>query len=80
MKNRIEDRFAILCGIDTLALENTLMGADGLGCAFPTETVAINNLVNAGRIKEAIEIYRCFLPLLELDINPKLVQNLKYVC
>ena len=47
---------------------------------FPAETIAINNLVNAGRIQEAIEIYRWFLPLLELDISTKLVQNLKYVC
>ena len=77
MKNRFGDRFAILCGVDTLALESTLMGADGLVCAFSTETVAINNLVNAGRIQEAIEIYRWFLTLLDLDINPKLVQNIK---
>ena len=77
MKNRFGDRFAIFCGVDTLALESTLMGADGLVCAFPTETVAINNLVNAGRIQEAIEIYRWFLPLLELDISTKLVQNIK---
>ena len=46
-------------------------------CAFPRETVAIYELQNAGRIKEAIEIYRWFLHLLELDINPKLVQNIK---
>lgn len=44
---------------------------------FPTETVAIYRLQKAGRIAEAIEIYRWFLPLLELDINPKLVQNIK---
>jgi 4-hydroxy-tetrahydrodipicolinate synthase len=57
------------------------MGADGwiagLVCAFPAETVAIYELQKAGRIQEAIEIYRWFLPLLELDINPKLVQNIK---
>ena len=46
-------------------------------CAFPKETVAIYELQKAGRIQEAIEIYRWFLPLLELDINPKLVQNIK---
>ena len=63
-----------------IGLESTLMGADGLVCAFPTETVAINNLANAGGIQDAIEIYRWFLPLLELDISTKLEQNLKYVC
>lgn len=81
MRNRFGDRYKILCGVDTLALESMVMGADGwvagLVCAFPAETVAIYRLQKAGRIKEAIEIYRWFLPLLELDINPKLVQNIK---
>ena len=81
MRNRFGDRFKILSGVDTLALESMLMGADGwvagLVCAFPAETVAIYRLQKAGRIKEAVEIYRWFLPLLELDINPKLVQNIK---
>jgi len=81
MKTRFGSRFAILSGVDTLALESTLMGADGwvagLVCAFPAETVAIFKLAKAGRIQEAIEIYRWFLPLLELDINSKLVQNIK---
>ena len=81
MKTRFGDRFAILSGVDTLALESLLMGADGwvsgLVCAFPAETVAIYKLAKAGRVQEAIEIYRWFLPLLELDINTKLVQNIK---
>jgi 4-hydroxy-tetrahydrodipicolinate synthase len=45
--------------------------------AFPAETVAIYKLVKAGRIQEAIAIYRWFMPLLELDIHPKLVQYIK---
>ncbi|WP_234859399.1 dihydrodipicolinate synthase family protein [Aquimarina aquimarini] len=81
IKNRFADRLKILCGVDTLALESLLMGAHGwvagLVDAFPKETVAIYELQKAGRIKEALEIYRWFLPLLELDINPKLVQNIK---
>lgn len=79
--NRFGHRLKILCGVDTLALESLLMGADGwvagLVDAFPAETVAIYRLAKAGRIQEAIAIYRWFLPLLELDINPKLVQNIK---
>jgi dihydrodipicolinate synthase/N-acetylneuraminate lyase len=58
-----------------------LMGADGwvggLVDAFPEETVAIYKLAKAGRIEEALTIYRWFLPLLELDINAQLVQNIK---
>ena len=81
IKNRFGDRLKIMTGVDTVALESLLMGADGwvagLVCAFPKETVAIYELQKAGRIQEAIEIYRWFLPLLELDINPKLVQNIK---
>lgn len=81
MKNRFGDRIKILSGVDTLALESLFMGADGwvagLVCAFPAETVAIYELAKAGRSQEALEIYRWFLPLLELDINSKLVQNIK---
>lgn len=81
MKNRFGDRFSILSGVDTLALESIFMGANGwvagLVCAFPAETVAIYRLHKAGRYEEALKIYRWFLPLLELDINPKLVQNIK---
>jgi dihydrodipicolinate synthase/N-acetylneuraminate lyase len=81
IRNSFGDRLKILCGVDTLALESLLMGADGwvagLVCAFPRETVAIYALSKAGKIEEAREIYRWFLPLLELDINPQLVQNIK---
>jgi 1-pyrroline-4-hydroxy-2-carboxylate deaminase len=81
MKNLFGDRFKILCGVDTLAMEELVMGADGwvagLVCAFPNETVAIYNLVKQGEIEKAAAIYRWFMPLLELDIHPKLVQYIK---
>jgi len=81
IKNKFGNRLKILTGVDTIALESLIMGADGwvagLVCAFPRETVAIYELQKAGEIKEAIAINRWFMPLLELDINPKLVQNIK---
>ena len=81
IKNRFGDRLAIMTGVDTLALESLVLGADGwvagLVDAFPAETVAIYELQKAGRIKEALDIYRWFMPLLELDISPKLVQYIK---
>lgn len=81
MINRFGSRLKILSGVDTLALESLVLGSDGwvagLCDAFPRETVAIYKLVKAGRIQEAVQIYRWFLPLLELDINAHLVQNIK---
>ena len=81
MLNRFGDRFKILTGVDTIALESLMLGAHGwvagLVDAFPRETVAIYRLAKAGRFGEAAEIYRWFLPVLELDIHPKLVQYIK---
>ena len=81
MINRHGERFKILCGVDTIAMEALIMGAHGwvagLVCAFPQETVDIYELVQEGRIEEALEIHRWFMPLLELDLHPKLVQYVK---
>lgn len=81
IKARFGNRLKVLTGVDTLGMESILMGADGwvagLVCAFPAETCAVYELSKAGRIDEALEIYRWFLPVLELDINPQLVQNIK---
>lgn len=81
LKNRFGDRLSVLCGVDTLAMESFVLGADGwvagLVCAFPAETVHLFHLCKNGRYDEARAIYRWFLPLLELDIHPKLVQYIK---
>lgn len=81
MINRFGNRFKILGGVDTISLETQLMGATGsvagLVDAFPRETVAIYRLAKAGRVDEALAIYRWFMPLLELDIHPRLVQYIK---
>lgn len=81
MINAFGDRFSIMSGVDTLAMDCMVMGAQGwvagLVCAFPKETVAIYNLVKMGKIQEAAEINRWFMPLLELDTFSKLVQYIK---
>lgn len=81
IKNRFGNRIKILCGVDTLAMESLVMGADGwvagLVCAFPRETLALYQLILSRNVEEAITLYRWFLPLLELDIHPKLVQYIK---
>jgi 4-hydroxy-tetrahydrodipicolinate synthase len=57
------------------------MGADGwvagLVCAFPAETCAVYAMSQVGELEEARKLYRWFMPLLELDISPQLVQNIK---
>ena len=79
----VGDRYQLLTGVDDLALESLILGCTGwiagLVVAFPRETVAIYKLVEQGRINEALEIYRWFLPLLHQDIGPKFVQNIKQV-
>lgn len=81
LKNKFNNRFKILCGVDTLAFEELVLGADGwiggLVDAFPNETVAVYQLLKAGKYHEALKIYRWFLPLLELDIHPKFAQYIK---
>ena len=79
----VGDRYQLLTGVDDLALESLVLGCSGwiagLVNAFPHETVAIYRLAAAGRIGEALEIYRWFLPLLHMDIGPRFVQNIKLV-
>ena len=73
----------MLTGVDNLAFEALTAGAvgwvAGLVVAFPHETVAIYRLIKAGRYAEALEIYRWFRPLLDLDVSSYLVQNIKLV-
>lgn len=79
--NLLGDRYKILTGVDNLGLEALLMGADGwvsgVSIAFPEENQRIYDLVQAGRITEAREIYRWLRPLLDLDVSTFLVQQIK---
>jgi len=81
MINLLGDRFAIVCGVDDLFLENALFGAtgwvSGLANSFPREAVQLFKLAKSGRTAEALELYRWFMPLLHLDVATKLVQYIK---
>ena len=83
LHNAVGDRYAIFTGVDDLAMESLMLGAvgwvAGLVCAFPKETVAIYELMRAGRIAEAREVYRWFMLLLHLDVSQRFVQNIKLV-
>jgi 4-hydroxy-tetrahydrodipicolinate synthase len=75
------DRFTLFAGVDDIALESLMLGAQGwvsgLTNAFPRESVALYALARAGRYQEALELYRWFMPLLHLDTIPTLVQCIK---
>ncbi|MDR4891946.1 MULTISPECIES: dihydrodipicolinate synthase family protein [unclassified Chryseobacterium] len=81
MINRFGKRIKILGGVDTICLETLMLGADGLVAglvdAFPNETMAMYNYAKAHEYDKAVAIYRWFMPLLELDIHPKLIQYIK---
>ncbi|RTR34128.1 4-hydroxy-tetrahydrodipicolinate synthase [Shewanella atlantica] len=82
LQSRFGERFNILCGVDDIALESIFLGAtgwiSGLTNVFPRESVTLFRLARAGRIEEAREIYRWFMPLLRLDTIPTLVQCIKF--
>lgn len=81
MINRLGDRFLLFSGVDDLALENLVFGAvgwvSGMANCFPKEAVALYRLAKAGRMEEAVALYRWFMPLLHLDTDVKLVQYIK---
>lgn len=81
MINRFGKRIKILGGVDTICLETLMLGADGLVAglvdAFPIETMAMYNYAKIGEYDKAVTVYRWFMPLLELDIHPKLIQYIK---
>lgn len=79
--NLTGDRYVLFCGVDDLAMEALVMGADGwvagMVNAYPRETVALWDAIHAGQLDKARRIYRWFAPLLHLDTEVKLVQYIK---
>ncbi|HWE44495.1 MAG TPA: dihydrodipicolinate synthase family protein [Caulobacteraceae bacterium] len=79
--NSFGDRFALMAGLDDVALEGLILGArgwvSGLTSAFPQESVALYDAFARGDLDEARAIYRWFMPLLHLDAEHDLVQSIK---
>ncbi len=77
------DRLAIFVGVDDAIVEGIAAGAvgwvAGLVNAFPRESVDLFQLAKAGKTQEAFELYRWFLPLLQMDTVPKFIQLIKLV-
>ena len=83
LRNTVGDRYQLFLGVDDLAFEGLALGCDGLlagvGCTFPRETVALYDLMKAGKFTEALKLYQWMTPMLHLDVSTKLVQNLKLI-
>lgn len=83
LRNTVGTRYQIFLGVDDLAYEGMALGCDGLlagvGCTFPRETVALYDLMKAGKFAEALKLYQWMTPMLHLDVSYKLVQNLKLI-
>jgi len=81
LRNTLGQRYQLFIGVDDLSFEALALGADGLLAglvtAFPRETVALYDLMKAGKWAEALALYQWFTPLLHLDVSTKLVQNIK---
>lgn len=81
IRNLTGDRFTLLAGVDDVALESLMLGAvgwvSGVANAFPRESVRLYELAMAGRLDEALPIYRWMMPALHMDTVPKLVQMIK---
>ena len=79
--NAFGDRYALFAGLDDVAFEGMLLGAQGwvsgLTSAFPQESVRLVQALEARDIETARAIYRWFLPLLHLDAEHDLVQTIK---
>jgi 1-pyrroline-4-hydroxy-2-carboxylate deaminase len=79
--NAFGDRFALFAGLDDVALEGLMLGAQGwvsgLTNVFPAESLALYDAILSGQRERALQIYRWFMPLLHLDAEPDLVQSIK---
>lgn len=72
---------SLVAGVDDVALECMILGAigwvSGFANVFPVESVRLYQLLQAGEVDKAREIYRWMMPALHMDTHPKLVQMIK---
>ena len=72
----------VIVGCDDLALEGFVAGATGwiagLTNVVARESVALYDLIVAGKREEATALYRKLLPLFRYDSRPTFVQAIKY--
>ena len=82
--NLLGERVAILCGVDDLVVESTVLGAvgwvSGMANAYPQESVELLDHCLAGRWDQARQLYRILTPVYHLDTHVKLVQYIKLAC
>jgi 1-pyrroline-4-hydroxy-2-carboxylate deaminase len=71
----------VICGCDDVLLESLLMGATGWIAGFPNAlpeaSVRLYELGAAGKIEDAIALYRELLPAFRWDARPQFVQAIK---
>jgi 1-pyrroline-4-hydroxy-2-carboxylate deaminase len=83
IRTLLNDRLAILVGVDDAIVEGIEAGAvgwiAGLVNAFPHESAKLFDLAKNGDKQSVTDLYRWFLPLLRMDTVPKFVQLIKFV-
>ena len=82
--NALGDRYKIFSGVDDVALESIMLGCtgwvSGLVDAFPRENRLMWDAAIAKDYERARVIYRWYMPMLQFDSHPKLVQYIKLTC
>ncbi len=81
IRNAVDDRFILFCGVDDLVMESYILGVtgwiSGLVNAFPAENRLLWDLLEKADFAAARKVYAWYEPLLRLDTMPKLVQYIK---
>lgn len=79
----VGERLQVFVGVDDMLVEGVAAGAQGwiagLANPLPRESVELFELAMNGKTKQAVELYRWFLPLLRMDTVPTFVQLIKLV-